>query len=464
MSTESYSLAEILAVAKTHPFYNADVTYPGTAAEIQEIRHSVVDKEVQPDLREQPLLEKKTLYKAISRLTHDVDPQNAYRHGCYMSITGGGSGGVPMLFAVDAFENRRQRAQVGKFLSITGVIEPKDWVLSTHLAGGFYRSLDLMVELFEMAGATVLSAGSYMPPAQVASSLADYHVNALTGDSSQIIQVVHAISMMKQEDRSRICLNKIIYTSEPLTDPQRSFIKTVLGNVKILSVLGSSEAGAWAVSNPELTGEQPETLSGSNEFVFDIRHVFVEILPLSTLEDEHLSGSTVLPYGEKGLIVQTSLQRLRNPLVRYITGDVGSLYPLPESAYSKVPEADRKYLRVLRMQGRDRRFSFKWYACYFEFDTIEAFMQTPDCGILQWQVILDKLDGTPEATLEIRLLRSSPRDGIIPDDELLRRLAHFFSFFPENEHLSKITILENIQGFERSATAGKVIKFVDRWH
>jgi hypothetical protein len=34
-----------------------------------------------------------------------------------------------------------------------------------------------MTEIMENAGATVLSAGSYMPPKDVAKSLADYHVN-----------------------------------------------------------------------------------------------------------------------------------------------------------------------------------------------------------------------------------------------------------------------------------------------
>lgn len=56
-----------------------------------------------------------------------------------MSITGGGSGAVPMMFAVDVHENRRQRAQMGNFLKLCGVIKPEDLVLSTHLAGGFYR-------------------------------------------------------------------------------------------------------------------------------------------------------------------------------------------------------------------------------------------------------------------------------------------------------------------------------------
>lgn len=81
-------------------------------------------------------------YKVIERLVHDVDPLNTYRRSSYMSITGGGSGGIPMMFAVDVHENRRQRAQMGDFLKLCGVVGPRDWVLSIHLAGGFYRYLN----------------------------------------------------------------------------------------------------------------------------------------------------------------------------------------------------------------------------------------------------------------------------------------------------------------------------------
>lgn len=44
-----------------------------------------------------------------------------------------------MMFAVDVHENRQQRAQMGKLLRICGVIRRKDWVLSVHISGGFYR-------------------------------------------------------------------------------------------------------------------------------------------------------------------------------------------------------------------------------------------------------------------------------------------------------------------------------------
>lgn len=314
----------------------------------------------------------------------------------------------------------------------------------------------------ENAGATVLSAGSYMPPAEVAKSLADYHVNILAGDGSQVVQVVYHISLMAPEDRNRIALDRIIYTSEPLTGPQRAFIKTILGDVKIISIMGSAEAGPWAISSPDLTGAQSLT-TNSTDFVFDMRNVLIEIVSPSAVDGVSSPDPILLPEGEQGLIVQTSLQRLRNPLVRYITGDIGSLHPLPSAASAVIPEADRDYIRVLRMRGRDHRFSFKWFASYFEFEKIDALMRADDCGILQWQLVMDRLESTPQATLEIRLLRSPPRDGVLSDDALIKRVKDFFDISFENEDLFRIVFLNGLSGFERSATAGKVIKFVNRW-
>lgn len=308
----------------------------------------------------------------------------------------------------------------------------------------------------------MLCAGAYMPPTDVVQSIANYHVNVLTGDGSQIVQTVQHISTMAKDDRERIVLDKIIYTSEPLTGPQRVFIKSILGDVDIFSIMGSAEAGPWAISSPKLTGEQ-DVKEIATDFVFDTRSMLLEIFPPSVSDITPLV-SECLPQGEKGLIVQTSLQRLRNPLVRYITGDIGSIHPLPDTASTVVPELDRKFLRILRMQGRDRRFSFEWFAGYFEFQKVETLMREEDYGILQWQIILDRLDDTPQASLEIRLLRSPPRDDIVSVQTLTERLEKFFLIIPENKHLARIVFLDNLDGFERSITAGKVIKFVDRWH
>jgi hypothetical protein len=68
-----------------------------------------------------------------------MSPANTYRKSCYTSMTGGGSGGVPLFFATDVHENRRHRAWFGQFLNATGVLNDTDWVLTSHFAGHFYR-------------------------------------------------------------------------------------------------------------------------------------------------------------------------------------------------------------------------------------------------------------------------------------------------------------------------------------
>ncbi|KAE8154621.1 hypothetical protein BDV25DRAFT_135789 [Aspergillus avenaceus] len=464
MARQRYSLLEILAVAELHPFYHPDEKYPPDAVAIQAACERACSR-VQADLRTQPVLHKCTLYKVIERLTQDMSLDNVYRKGSYVSATGGGSGGFPMIFAVDALENRQQRMRMGELIRLCGITSPADWVLSLHMSGDLYRSLDLTTETLENSGATVLSAGSNMALQDVVDVLGHYHVNALTGDPNQIVQLVHYISTLPSHVQQRLRLEKIIYTSESLTGPQRAFILTILGDVKIFSFMGSAEAGPWAVSHPDLLGDGIIPESNTVDFVFDIRSMIIEILPLTASETENCSsGPDPLPLGEPGLIVQTSLQRLRNPLVRYISGDIGSLHPLSPSALALIPETDRDYLRVIRMHGRDRRFSFEWFGAYYEFETMKAFMLTEQFGILQWQVILDQLPSSTEATLEVRLLRASPRAGILSDEALIRRLWAFFIVLPRDKHLFQVIFAKDLNGFERSATGAKVIHFVDRLH
>lgn len=313
-----------------------------------------------------------------------------------------------------------------------------------------------MLEIFENAGATVLAAGNYMSPAEVVQLLISYQVNVLTGDGSQIIQVVHHISTLSPEERQRVNLTKVIYSSEVLTAAQRLHIKETLGsNARIYSLLGSAEAGPWGISSTELCGREIKTATA--DFVYDTRHMLIEILPEVCVE----TGSTTecLQDGEKGIIVQTSLCRLRNPLVRYITGDIGSLHSLPESARSVVPEADWAYLKIVRLEGRDRRFGFDWDGFCIEFENVAAMMSKEDFGVLQWQVILHKMEPSQEAGLEIRVLCSSKSAEV----KCTTELRHFFHVYSANEHRFRIVYVDGLDGFERSATGRKVIKLVDRF-
>ncbi|PYH72839.1 uncharacterized protein BO88DRAFT_422573 [Aspergillus vadensis CBS 113365] len=407
----------------------------------------MIPEEIQATVQAQPSTNSTTnLYKVIERLTKDTNPQNEYRRSSYVSVTGGGSGDMLWMFFTDVKENRQHRAAFGEFLLTCGVVEPRDWILTTHTSGYLYRSLDLLTEILENAGGTILSAGNLMKPSEVVRALARYNVNVLTGDSSQVIQVIHHISTLPVDERKGIKLTKVIYTSEPLTDSQKRYIYAILGPaVKIYSFLGSAEAGPYAIHNPDLTREASscQYSNGSMDFVFDTRSILIEIFPHSVMEsDTPSSDMKPLSEGEEGVIVQTSLQRRWNPLVRYITGDLGSVHTVPDIARSIVPESEPKYFRVLRLRGRNRWFSFKWYGEYFEFTNIEMFMQKGAFGILQWQIIVGTLDSSPPTTMEIRLLRAAESRDLISLEQFVYEVETFFFVLPDNRHLFKLTFVE----------------------
>ncbi|KAG5659630.1 hypothetical protein KAF25_002189 [Fusarium avenaceum] len=436
-SHHGYSLQEVLAVARIHPFYS-DVEYPPDRNTVETVTKQAA-----------------TSYNVIERLVKDHSRDNTYRRSVYTSVTGGGSGSQTLFFATDVLENRVHRANFGRLLRNTGVIKDDDWVLSTHWGGHLYRSLDLTCEILENAGASVLAAGITMPLTKVIHNLQDFRVNVLAGDSSQIISIVQYISTLPSSERYKIKLNKIIYTSESLTAAQRKHVHTILGCVKICSMVGSSEAGPYGVSNPDLTEVDPS--ADCTDFIFDTRMNIFEILPLSCTQ---MSGLAPLSDGEKGMIAQTSLARLRNPLVRYMTGDIGSLHPLSAKAHAHIPKDEWPYMRVLRLYGRDCRFSFDWDGGYFDFRVLGEIMQQDDLGILQWQIILDRMESSPESLLEIRLLCC--QDPIYREAAIVQ-LRYFFDVTGGNEHRFRVVFVEGLDGFKLSETGRKVVKFINRF-
>ncbi|PHH60873.1 hypothetical protein CDD81_1078 [Ophiocordyceps australis] len=450
MSRGPFSLKEVLAVARIHPFYTKDAEYPPDAEAVEAaLSLSETDQDALK-LESWPLVHKTTLYTVIQRLVNDLSPQNTYRQAVFASITGGGYGSKPLFFATDILENRAQRAQFGWLIRTCGIVQKGDWVATVHTAGELYRSLDFILETLENAGACVLSAGNHMAHADVVRLLMTYHINVLTGDSSQIVQLVMTISQLAKADRDKVMLNKIIYTSEVLTRAQRTYIKEVLGPVKMYSLLASAESGAWAVSNPDITGE---VTGSSADFIFDTRNMLIEILDSS--------ATSTLPRGETGRIAQTCLSRLRNPLVRYVTGDVGSLHPFPTQ--SLISDAHRQHLALFRLHGRDQRFSFDWDGEYLSFADLEALVTSQEYGVLQWQVILDNMDDSPLSSLQLRVLSALGRESAA-SRELEARVRTFVHAVATNEHRFHMCFVDSVLGFERSATGRKVTRFINRYN
>ncbi|CAI6339873.1 unnamed protein product [Periconia digitata] len=462
-STAPFPLKDVLCVARIHPFYTRATKYPPSDDKILAAQKHA--DEIAPDLEAHQLTWKSDLYKSIRRLVHDTSPENHFRRRSYISNTGGGSGSSPLFFTTDVHENRHARSLFGSLIRRAGLIGDTDFVVTTHASGKLYRSLDLMTEIFESAGASVLTAGHILAPKDVVELIIKYHANVLSGDASQIVSVVYYVATLPKERSVGLHLDKIIYTSSGLTPFQRSEILLVFPKVQIYSILGSAEAGPYAFSCSHLLSSNWANLS-HEDFIYVTRQMRIEILPASTTEQE--ATPEPLCDGEKGIIAQTSLMRLRNPLVRYVTGDVGSLHHVAGNVRKAIPCLNETHFRVLRLQGRDHRFSFEWDGEYFEFSNVSDLMNDPKSGVLQWQVLLDKMEGSEEEFLEVRVVRALSADqngtNIHSREKLTRTIEIFFHIYKHNRHRFNLAFMDNDNAFQRSGTGRKIIKFINNFN
>ncbi len=94
-----------------------------------------------------------------------------------------------------------------------------------------------------------------------------------------------------------------IVTSERLFEKDKELIESALG-VPVINEYGASEVGLIAFENKD------------HEWVVNSEDLYIEIL------DEH---DNILPYGEEGRVVITSLYNKAHPMIRYDIGDIGCL-------------------------------------------------------------------------------------------------------------------------------------------
>lgn len=126
----------------------------------------------------------------------------------------------------------------------------------------------------------------------------------INGYTSPIVQFAKFLSR-KQMVLKTVCpsLKVCVVTSEMLFEDDKALLEQQFG-VPIVNEYGASELDLIAFQNPNTNWQlNSETL-------------YIEIL------DEH---NNVLPYGEEGRIVITSLYNKAHPFIRYDIGDIGVL-------------------------------------------------------------------------------------------------------------------------------------------
>ncbi|MDO7172165.1 phenylacetate--CoA ligase family protein [Mariniflexile sp. AS56] len=126
----------------------------------------------------------------------------------------------------------------------------------------------------------------------------------INGYTSSIVQFAKYLND-KNLVLETICptLKACIVTSEMLFENDKTLLETHLG-IPIINEYGAAELGLIAFQNTK------------NEWIVNNEDLFVEIL------DEH---NQVLPFGEEGRVVITSLYNKAHPFIRYDLGDIGKL-------------------------------------------------------------------------------------------------------------------------------------------
>ncbi|GAB1199703.1 hypothetical protein APSETT444_009060 [Aspergillus pseudonomiae] len=331
--------------------------------------------------------------------------------------------------------------------------------------------IEFVTEIMEKAGAAVFCAGADMAYQDVINTMILYKINVLAGDAAQLVQVARFISSLPKEQQQLLGITKVFYTSDMLTPAQRSFLQAVLGDIIICALLASSELGGIGVASSTLMAPTDENYT---EYIYDPRVTHLEVVPMAIEEPDerglYRSECTEnLPDGEVGLLAVTNLYRLRNPLIRYLCGDVASIHPLPTSVRTQLAaaEEDVQHYRVVRIYGRDRRISFTWYGEYFHFNLVQKELRTAKWGVLQWQILLGSKGepNNPHDKMEVRIMRSPEEhvgiNGLLPTTELTAQIRKLFKVYDFNEELFTLTYVSNLDGFERSNTGRKVVNFVD---
>ncbi|NNC49651.1 MAG: phenylacetate--CoA ligase family protein [Flaviramulus sp.] len=126
----------------------------------------------------------------------------------------------------------------------------------------------------------------------------------LNGYTSSIVQFAKFLNRKNIVLKS-VCpsIKACIVTSEMLFDDDKTLLQSQLG-VPIINEYGAAELGLIAFQNQQ------------KEWLINTDDMFIEVL------DEK---NRIVPYGEEGRLVITSLYNKAHPLIRYDLGDIGKL-------------------------------------------------------------------------------------------------------------------------------------------
>ncbi|MDR0881722.1 MAG: phenylacetate--CoA ligase [Candidatus Adiutrix sp.] len=253
----------------------------------------------------------------------------------------------------------------------------------------------------ERIGATVVPSSSGATRRQV-QFMRDFGATVLCCTPSYALHLHEAAleEGLDFRDKSVMSLKTGVFGAEPWSEEMRRTIESRMG-INAMNVYGLSE-----IMGPGVAMECVDSKCGLHVFE---DHFLPEIIDPAT--------GRVLPYGEEGELVLTTLTKEAVPLVRYRTRDITRLDPTP-------CRCGRTHRRIGRLTGRsDDMLIIRGVNVYPS--QIEAVLVETEGLSPNYQITVDRVDNLDQMVVAVELADNFPAGGEVRHlQQMTRQLGH----------------------------------------
>lgn len=391
-------------IEKNNPFYLEHLKGL-TAKEIKSLE----------DIRKFPFLTKEDLRKGYP-FKWACAPQEAF----YRMHMSSGTTGTPVINPMTYRDIKQWGEIMARCLSAAGVTK-KDVLQITPSFGLFNGGFGFHYGA-ERLGAMVIPIGPGRSELQL-KFIKELGTTAIAGIASyplRLIEVAKEIGF----DFNNTRLRTGIFGAEVWSDEIRQKIEQAMG-IKAFDIIGMTETGGVGLG---IDCEYHEGIHIWED------HYLVEIIDPKTGE--------VLPDGQEGEMVITTLTREGLPLIRYRSGDITSILS------RETCKCGRTMLRINRIKGRtDDMIVIKGVNFYPK--QIESLIMSIDGAYGQYRLILKKVEGKDHMLLQVEY---EGKNATAFKEALNEKIYNFLGFHADIEVLPRGSL---------PRSPGKAVRVID---
>jgi phenylacetate-CoA ligase len=247
----------------------------------------------------------------------------------------------------------------------------------------------------EALGATVIPISGGNSDRQIM-VMKDFGVTAICSTPSYFIHLVERARELGVDMR-QLPLRAGIFGAEPWTEAMRQHIEVEAG-IKALDIYGLSE-----IIGPGVASETPYQ---EGLFIFE-DHFYPEIIDPETCQ--------VLPDGQEGELVLTTLSKKAMPVIRYRTRDITAFVPGPSRC--------GRTIRRIRRIGRRSDDMFIIRGVNVFPSQIEAALLAVEGTLPHYQIILTRDKGLDQINVEVEVMAEWFGDRIRSLEAFKQKLA-----------------------------------------